>query len=130
MDYSDFDEAELARRKKDQIEYRNKKRNSSILTFCSSLYEIVVSLVIFFVLFLLAAVIVSKTGLQDASNLLFYVMIALLIVSIILGFFIYKVTVRAIIKKYHLEDKILDSVLYHYKTKKEIKAERDSGLKL
>lgn len=130
MDYSDYDEAAAAKRKKDVVEYRNKKRLSSIFTFCASVFEIVVSFAIFFALYILAVLIITRLPVEDPSVILFPATIVILVLSIIIGFKIYKVVFRAIIKKKGLEDKLLDSVLYHYKTKKEIQDEMDSGLRL
>ena len=39
MENVDYDEAELARRKQQQIEYRNKKRTTSLFVFCSIPFE-------------------------------------------------------------------------------------------
>ena len=130
MEHVDYDEAEAARRKKDVVEFRTKKRNSTLFTVCASIFEVIVSLILFFGLFILAAYVITRTMGEEAGGpYVFYSAIAILIISIIAGFKIYKAVFRFIIKKYDLEDKLLDNVLYHYKTRKEIKAEMDSGLR-
>ena len=47
--------------------------------------------------------------------------------GLFLGFFIYKKLVTLVIKKFKLEDKLLDDVIIHYK--KESKEQRESRLK-
>ncbi len=121
MDTPDLDEEEKARRKAESIAYRNKKRYSSIFMLCASVFEILESLAIMFVMFFIAAFFIFRvfkaTG--PTGQVLFQVLMILIFISgLILGFLVYKKTVTWVIKKYKLEDKLLDEVLLHY-TKKD-----------
>lgn len=121
MDTPDLDEEEKARRKAESVAYRNKKRYSSIFMLCASVFEILESLAIMFVMFFIAAFFIFKvfkaTG--PTGQVLFQVLMILIFISgLILGFLVYKKTITWVIKKYKLEDKLLDEVLLHY-TKKD-----------
>lgn len=133
IENADLSEAELARRRKDKIEYRIKKRNSFIFTLCATVFEIAVSFAIFFILFIAAAKILALIVGAEHPNFAEYILYASLVIivlSIVIGFKLYKFTCRKIIKKYDLTNKLLDSVLYHYKTKAEIQEELDTGLRV
>ncbi len=127
MNYEELDAAEAERRKAQQVQYRNKKRTSMIFTFLVSIFEIIVSLFIFAVLFIAFLYIGTRLPNSDEfmGKIFFIATIIILIVSMVLGFNIYKVFCRFLIKKLDLKEKMLESVLIHYETK----AERKAGTK-
>ena len=128
MDYSNLDAEEQARRKKEEILYRTKKRNSRILLFAGIVFEIIETVIIFFALLIVSIFIFSRIlppGVGGTVISLIY--IADLIGSMFLGFKLYKAIIRHIIKRYRLEDKLTDEVIRQYaKTvKEEIQEQRE-----
>jgi len=125
----DYDEESKAKRKKEQIEFRNKKRTSNTFMFFGTIFEIIETMAIIVILFiLLAAILFKLLGLQNSQVGLTIFEIGTIVIFIggmILGFIIYKKAIRFAIKKFNLEDKLTDEVLNHYvkKTDDEIKEE-------
>ena len=120
----EFDAQEQERRKRDQIEFRKKKKTSNIFLFFGTIFEILITLVIVLGLVLLEAVIILKwMNLPDTvkGNVFQFVSVAALIGGIVLGFMVYKALGRLVIKKFHLEDKLREDVLNQFKTRKEYK---------
>lgn len=120
----EFDAQEQERRKRDQIEFRKKKKTSNIFLFFGTIFEILITLVIVLGLVLLEAVIILKwMNLPDTvkGNVFQFVSVAALIGGIVLGFIVYKALGRLVIKKFHLEDKLREDVLNQFKTRKEYK---------
>lgn len=124
MNYEELDAAEAERRKAQQVQYRNRKRTSMIFTFFVSIFEIIISLVIFFALFLSFLAICTRLPNAEAfmGKAFFPGTIIILILSMYIGFKIYKVFCRFLINKLNLKEKMLESVLIHYETKAERKA--------
>lgn len=117
FDYADLDEETREKRKKEQVAYRSKKAASTRFMIFASLINILETLVIMLVLFMLAAVLTFKvfhaTG--PVGQVVFQVlMVVIFIGSMILGFFVYKKTMVFLITKMGLKDKLLDDVLVHY----------------
>ena len=122
IENADFSPEELERRKKDKIEFQVKKRNSTIFVLCSTVIQIVETLVILaallfadlmlmFKVFDLNKIEAGPTILQLSFFLLFFV-------GLVLGFFAYKYTMYFIVTKFDLSSKLLDTTLEHYKTLK------------
>lgn len=117
MDMPDWEEEEKARRKKEIVEYRTKKTRSTIFMLCASVFEIAETLILMLGLFLLMSFILFRLcdESQQAVQIAFQVLsIVIFIGSMILGFIIYKFTIRAIINKFNLKDKLTDDVVSHY----------------
>lgn len=115
MDYQELDEAEKERRKKDAVEFRNKKKNSNLFLFLGSIFEIVVSLIIILGLFLFFLAVLSR--ILPASIFEKVYPITTLISffgGLFLGFMVYRKLAQFIIEKYNLKDKITDEVYKHY----------------
>ncbi|MBR1638545.1 MAG: hypothetical protein IJ688_04075 [Treponema sp.] len=113
----DLDEETRAQRKKEQIEYRNRKKTSTIFMLAASAFEIIETLVIIIALFVLMSFLVFKVldANQPWVQLLFQIsLIVIFIGGIVLGFFIYKKVMKWAIKKFKLEDILLDDVKRHY----------------
>lgn len=132
MDHVDFDEEELARRKKESVEWRNKKRTSSTFTVLLTLFEIFITLVIMIGLFLLVAFFLFRVfkidpNIQSVQVGFEISMVVIFFGSLVLGFFCYKALARWAIKKFQLEDKLTDDVLLHYK--KQTKEEKEAQYK-
>ena len=122
IENADFSPEELERRKKDKIEFRIKKRNSTIFVLCSTVIQILETLIILaallfadlmisFKLFDLNKIEAGPTILQLSFFVLFFV-------GLVLGFFAYKYTMYFIVTKFDLSSKLLDTTLEHYKTLK------------
>jgi len=124
----DLDEAEKAKRRRDQVEYRNKKRTSNIFMFFATIFEIIETFIVVGILLITSLVILAKIFPPQGeafSNALGIIMIIMFIVGLIIGFMIYRRIITWVIKKWHFEDKLLDDVLVHYikKTDDEITEE-------
>ena len=99
MDMPDWEEEEKARRKKEIVEYRTKKTRSTIFMLCASVFEIAETLILMLGLFLLMSFILFRLcdESQQAVQIAFQILsIVVFIGSMILGFIIYKLTIRAI----------------------------------
>jgi uncharacterized membrane protein len=113
----DLDEESREKRKREQIEYRNKKRTSGIFMFAATIFEIVETIILMLVLFLLTAFILLKCFDPEnpAVQIAFQVSTVIIFIGgMILGFLIYKKTVTWAIKKFNLQDKLMDDVVRHY----------------
>lgn len=124
IENADLDEAEQKRRKQQQIEWRTKKRFSGIFMTIATICEILITLIIFIVLFLGSVIIATKVFGADLNSKVgssVYAVFLLLFFfgSLFLGFLVYKKCVNAVIKRYHLEDKLSDEIISHYQTKEE-----------
>ena len=126
----EIDEKVEAQKKKDIIEFRNKKRTSRIFLFAVTIYEIVETILVVFLLFLLSTFIISKlfgNNPELAQNAFSVAFVVVFIGGLVLGFIIFKKTVQWFIEKYKLEDKLTDEVLYHYK--KQTKDDKEEAVK-
>lgn len=126
----DLDEESYKKRKLEQVEYRNKKRYSSIFMFAATIFEILETMAIMLVLFIITAFILLKLFNPEnaAVQIAFQIStVVIFIGGLVLGFLIYKKVIQWAIKKFHLEDKLLDDVKSHYI--KPSKEEREAELK-
>ncbi|NLC92436.1 MAG: hypothetical protein GX677_03075 [Treponema sp.] len=126
----EIDEKVREQRKKDAIEYQNKKRNSYIFMLCASLFEIVETVLLIVVLFVVFMFFMIKVfHIQgDAATILFQVMtVVIFIGGMILGFIIYRKVVQWAIEKFNIAEKINDNVLVHYK--KQPKEDKEAKLR-
>lgn len=118
----ELDEEEKARRRKESIAWRNQKRTANTFLFLTTLLEIVVTVIIMVALFLIAAKITFSCGDPNNINVQKVFLVLLLIIffgSLVLGFIVYKWLSRIIIKKMHLEEKLPEDVMMHFRSKKE-----------
>ena len=123
----ELDEEEK-RRRKEQIEYRNKKRNSNLFTFIATIFEIIETAAIVFFLIILSIIIIDKINVSEKlqSIISSVLLIASFFGGLVLGFFIFKKLMGFVIRKFKLEDKLLDSITVHYlKSKEDLKEEQD-----
>ena len=128
MDMQDLDEAEKARRKKEQIEWRTKKNNSNMFMIITSLVQIVFTILVIALLITIASLIMFNVMNLDGEAIQVaypIVLIALFVVGVFFAFFFYKKLTCLVIKKMHLEDKLLDDVLEHYKIQKKSDKENE-----
>lgn len=128
MNYSDMDEETREKRKKEQIAFRTKKRNSTRFMLFCSLFEIVETVLIMFVLFVVSAFFVFKVfhlSDQTAQTVVSILLIVIFLGGMILGFLIYKKFVRWYIKKFHMENKLSDEVLIHYFREEELESKKE-----
>lgn len=117
MNMDNLDEQEKARRKQQQIEYRNKKRFSSLFLFIATIFEIIETILIILVLLIGAIAITSRfvdINTPLFSNLLGVIIIVFSLGGLVLGFIIYKKAMGWAINKFNLKDKLLDDVTFHY----------------
>lgn len=110
----DLDEQEKARRRKEEIEFRNKKRYSNLFLFFGSIFQIAISLLIILGLWLLFAFIFFKViGAQNQYVFQGFTFI-IFIGGLMLGFTIYKKLAQYIIEKKNLKEKLTNDVIKHY----------------
>lgn len=124
----DLDEESYKKRKLEQVEYRNKKRFSSIFMLVATAFEIVETIILMLILFILMAFILLKLFNPDnpAVQIAFQIStVVIFIGGLVLGFLIYKKAIHWVIKKFNLEEKLLEDVTSHYikPTKDEMEAE-------
>ncbi|MCR5062884.1 MAG: hypothetical protein K6A89_06325 [Treponema sp.] len=122
----ELDEEEK-RRRKEQIEYRNKKRNSNLFTFIATIFEIIETAAIVFFFIILSIIIIDKINVSEKlqSIISSVLLIASFFGGLVLGFFIFKKLMGFVIRKFKLEDKLLDSITVHYlKSKEDLKEEQ------
>lgn len=127
MDYTELDQEEQERRKKDQIAFRNKKRNSRILLFFGCIFEIIETLFIVLALFLISTAIFARVLPEEiAGKVISISSIVVFFGGLFLGFLVYRTVIRFIIKKFKLEDKLSDEVIKQYSkvSKEEIEASK------
>lgn len=120
MDEYEYDEEEKARRKKAQVEYRNKRNFSYLFILLATIFEIVESFVLIVLLVLgtlsIFSLVVKHITASEAliSNIAGIIIIVDSIGGIVLGFIIYKKLINWFINKFNLNDKLLDDVKIHY----------------
>lgn len=124
----EIDEEEKARRRRDQIEYRNKKRASNLFTFFATIFEIIVTFIAVGVLiigsiFILSKIVAPQT--EAFSNILGILMIVMFFAGLVVGFIVYKKIIVWVIKKWKLEDKLLEDILVHYIKKTDDEVEQE-----
>ena len=122
MNMDNLNEEEKARHKQQQVEYRNKKRFSSIFLFIATIFEIIETFII--ILLLIIGSIAITTRFVDVNSALFSNILGIIIIvfslgGLVIGFIIYKKTMGWAINKFNLKDKLLDDVTSHYIKKDE-----------
>ncbi len=131
MDTRDLDEEAKQKRRKEQIEFRTKKRASVRFMLLSSLFEIFETVLIMFLLFFIVSFILFRvfkaTG-PTGQTVFQILLIAIFIGGMILGFIVYKKCARWYILKFNLKSKLNEEVLIHYFKDEELDLE-DSRLK-
>lgn len=113
---------ELEKRKRDVIRYRNLKRNSNIFVICSSIIQIVESLIILAVLLVVSLFVMFKIFHIDENPAAAFIMQATFLIlffaGIILGFIAYRKTMHFIMTKFDFSDKLLQSTIEHFVVEK------------
>ena len=122
MNMDNLDEEEKTRHKQQQVEYRNKKRFSSIFLFIATIFEIIETFII--ILLLIIGSIAITTRFVDVNSALFSNILGIIIIvfslgGLIIGFIIYKKAMGWAINKFNLQDKLLEDVTSHYIKKNE-----------
>lgn len=122
MNMDNLDEEEKARHKQEKIEYRNKKRFSSIFLFIATVFEIIETFLI--ILLLIIGSVAITTRFVDVNSALFSNILGIIIIvfslgGLIIGFIIYKKAMGWVINKFNLQDKLLEDVTSHYIKKNE-----------
>ena len=122
MNMDNLNEKEKARHKQQQVEYRNKKRFSSIFLFIATIFEIIETFII--ILLLIIGSIAITTRFVDVNSTLFSNILGIIIIvfslgGLVIGFIIYKKAMGWAINKFNLKDKLLDDVTSHYIKKDE-----------
>lgn len=117
MNTENLSEDEKEKRKQQQIEYRNKKRFSSVFLFIATIFEIIETFLI--ILVLIVGAIALVTRFVDVSSALFSNILGIIIIvfslgGLVIGFIIYKKAMGWAINKFNLKDKLLDDVTSHY----------------
>ena len=125
-----YEKEEKERQKQAKIEYTKKKKFSAIFMTLACVFEIIETLIVMLLLlvgvaFLFTKVIHVEGKIYD--TIMTICMIVVFFGGLVLGFIIYKKLVTFVIKKFKLEDKLIDDVIIHYK--KESKEQRVSRLK-
>lgn len=127
MNTENLSEDEKEKRKQQQIEYRNKKRFSSVFLFIATIFEIIETFLI--ILVLIVGAIALTTKFVDVNSALFSNILGIIIIvfslgGLVIGFIIYKKAMGWAINKFNLKDKLLDDVTSHY-----IKSDEQEKLK-
>lgn len=122
MNMDNLDEEEKARHKQEKIEYRNKKRFSSIFLFIATVFEIIETFLI--ILLLIIGSVAITTRFVDVNSALFSNILGIIIIvfslgGLIIGFIIYKKAMGWAINKFNLQNKLLEDVTSHYIKKNE-----------
>ena len=125
-----YEKEKKERQKQAKIEYTKKKKFSAIFMTLACVFEIIETLIVMLLLlvgvaFLFTKVIHVEGKIYD--TIMTICMIVVFFGGLVLGFIIYKKLVTFVIKKFKLEDKLIDDVIIHYK--KESKEQRESRLK-
>lgn len=125
--FDELDEAEKARRKNEEIAYRNKKRTSRMLVFFGSIFEVIETLFIIIVLFIGFAILFQKLFGESQTAAKFFSVFTIIIFfgGLFLGFIIYRKLMQIVINKFNLRDKLTDEVLKQYdkKTREQMEEE-------
>ncbi len=124
----DLDEESYKKRKQEQVAYREKKRLSTIFMFIATVFEILETLLIMLVLFILDAFILLKIFNPESPTIQIIFQISTIVIfigSLVLGFLLYKKLIRWVIVKFNLKEKLMDDVIIHYikPSKDEMEAE-------
>lgn len=113
----DLDEESREIRKKQQIEYRNRRKVSTIFMLVATVFEILETLLLMLALFALDALIMLRLFNPENQSVQIAFQVSIVVIFIgglVGGFLIYKNIVRWVIKKFSLEKVLLDDVVRHY----------------
>lgn len=113
----DLDEESREIRKKQQIEYRNRRKVSTIFMLIATVFEILETLLLMLALFALDALIMLRLFNPENQSVQIAFQVSIVVIFIgglVGGFLIYKNIVRWVIKKFSLEKVLLDDVVRHY----------------
>ena len=114
----ELEEKKAAEKKQAAVDWRNKQKNSHRFMFFGTIVEILASIAIIFVLFILTALLLFRVfhaGESAVGQTIFMVLtLVIFLAGIVGGFFIYKAIARWVIIKFNLQDKLLKDVLQHY----------------
>lgn len=125
----ELDEKEREKRKNDQIEYRNRQKNSNWFLFLGTVFEIVISMAFVLLYFIIAVIITSKIS-EGAQQIVYNILMILAFIGgLVSGFFVYRFFGRLVIKKMKFEDKLREDVLNQFKTRKEFKEDYEKKRK-
>lgn len=125
-----YEKEEKERQKQAKIEYTKKKKFSAIFMTLACVFEIIETLIVMLLLLVGVAYLFTKVIHVEGKiydTIMTICMIVVFFGGLVLGFIIYKKLVTFVIKKFKLEDKLIDDVIIHYK--KESKEQRESRLK-
>ena len=125
-----YEKEEKERQKQAKIEYNKKKKFSAIFMTVACLVEILETLAVMLLLLILVTFLFTKVIHLEGKaydTVMTICMILVFFGGLALGFFIYKKLVTLVIKKFKLEDKLMEDVLVHYT--KEPKEKREQRLK-
>ena len=117
MDMTEEEKQERLERQRKELELRAKKRNSRLFLFFGSIFEIVETLAVILLLFVLFSFLIFKVfqlpeGL--ARTVFQFSTIVSFIGGLFLGFMIYKACANFVIEKFNLSEKLSTEVLGHY----------------
>lgn len=130
MDMTDEEKAERELRQKKELELRAKKRNSRLFLFFGSIFEIIETIAVVFLLFIFFALLIFRVfNLPDqaASTVFQFCTIVSFLGGLFLGFMIYKAVANFVIEKFNLTDKLTNEILGHYS--KRYRQAQKEGLK-
>ena len=126
MEKGDLSEEEYNRRKQEVIAAQKKKNFSNIFVLCASLFLIIETMIILGILmvplFAIFSHLIPRFNNSTAIGMAFAVtQMVFFVGGLILGFMLFRFVMNYIIRHYHLEDKLTESVKSHYlkKTKEE-----------
>lgn len=114
----EMEEKRAAEKKQAAVDWRNKQKTSHLFMFFGTIVEILSSIAIMFVLFILTTLLlfrVFNAGENAVGQTIFMILtLVIFLVGIVGGFFIYKSIAKWVIIKFNLQDKLLKDVLQHY----------------
>lgn len=128
MNFEEIDEESREKRKKEVVEYRTKKRNSLLFMCAASVFEIVETILLMLVLFVLFSFVIFKVLhlSPDVAGTVFGISsVVIFIGGMILGFLIYKRVITWIIEKFNMKDKLSNDVIMHYQKKSKDETEME-----
>jgi uncharacterized membrane protein len=117
LDDDGLTEQEREEKKRNAIEARIKKRNTTLFVVVAWIFEIVVTMIVLLALFILFAVVIfkflpfseiTKSVIMEISTIFIF------FGGLVLGFMIYRNCTDWVIRKFNLQDKIVEKTLKHY----------------
>lgn len=113
----DYDEAEQKRRREETIAWREQRRKSTLFMLAASVFEIIETIIIIFVLFIISSLLCFKVFNPENSVVQIAFQASLVVIflgGIVLGFLVYKKVISLVIRKFKLEDILSKDVVSHY----------------